>query len=45
MEDRKVIKVKFIDGTVQDCNYDNAEQMFADTEAKGLTVVSYWVEV
>ena len=45
MENKRVIRVKFIDGTTQDCSYDNADQMFNEMDAKGLTVIAYWVEI
>lgn len=44
-ENKRVIRYKLLDGSTHDCDYANEEEMFADTEARGLTVISYWIDI
>ncbi len=41
----RVIRYKLLDGSIHDCDYANEEEMFADIEARGLTVISYWIDI
>ena len=44
-ENKRVIRYKLLDGSIHDCDYANEEEMFADAEARGLTVISYWIDI
>lgn len=44
-ENKRVIRYKLLGGSIHDCDYANEEEMVADTEARGLTVIAYWIDI